>query len=180
VRSLSGIALVTFFASILLPQRPTDAMTQQQMRNLHDLTKNAEAAKSEQERTPLLGGADDDPTLAADQMDHEPPPAARKAALHAEHLSKKKQHEHAIEEFKKALALDPAFYEYFSAGNVDAATQTLTALTQRNPKRVLAFDNLAIILCQLHRYVEAETVARKPIRCTRFPIRRTTCSARRS
>lgn len=101
-------------------------------------------------------------------MDHEPPPAARKAALRAEHLSKKKQHEQAIDDFKKALALDPAFYEaennlaleYFNAGNRDTAIQTLAALTKRNPTRVLAFDNLAIILCQLHRYPEAETIAR--------------------
>ncbi|HTU47846.1 MAG TPA: tetratricopeptide repeat protein [Bryobacteraceae bacterium] len=169
MRVFIGIAFVAFLALNLFAQRSPDAMQQQQMRDLHDWTKNVDASKTKQDSTPLLGGPDDDPTLAADQMDHEARPAARKAALRAERLSKKKQHEEAIEEFKRALALDPQYYEaennlaleYASAGQPDLAIQTLTRLTQTNPTHVLAFDNLAIVLYQLHRYAEAEVVARK-------------------
>ena len=102
--------VVTFFASNLLAQR-SDALTQEHMRDLNNWTKSVDASNSKQETTPLWGGPDGDPTLAADQVDHESPPAARKAAARAEHLSKKKQHEQAIEEFKRALALDPQYYE---------------------------------------------------------------------
>jgi tetratricopeptide (TPR) repeat protein len=138
------------------------------MRDLHDLSKAVQDDKARQ-NTPLWGGPDDDPTLAADQMDHEPPSAARKSAVRAERLSKKKQHEQAIEEFKRALALDPKYYEaennlaleYAVAGQTDLALQTLTELTKSNPTRVLAYDNLAIVLYQLQRYPEAEQIARK-------------------
>jgi tetratricopeptide (TPR) repeat protein len=168
MRVLALIVASAWLASSGLAQRATDAMTQQHMRDLRDLTKSAEQAKSSQS-TPLLGGPDDDPTLAADQMDHEPPTAARKAALHAERLSKKKQHDQAIEEFKRALAIDPKYYEaennlaleYASAGQMDLALQTLSSLTKANPGRVLAYDNLAILLYQQHRYAEAEQIARK-------------------
>ena len=62
-------------------------------------------------------------------------------------------------EFKKALQIDPQYYqaennlalEYFDAGHADLALATLERLTKSDPKHVLAFDNLAIVLLRLGR-----------------------------
>ena len=145
----------------------SDNAALERLRELREVSKRAHEPVAEKNHTPLLAGPDDDPTLAADTFQHEPPAAARKIALRAEHFSKKQQHESAIAEYQKALQIDPQYYEaandlaleYFSAGNADLALNTLTRLTKVEPTHVLAFDNLAIILCRLHRFAEAEVVA---------------------
>lgn len=93
--------------------------------------------------------------------------AARKAAERAERFSRKREHEKAIAEFQRALQIDPEYYEasnnlaleYFSAGTPGLAIDILRSLVKSDPKHVLALDNLAIILCSLKRYPEAEAVA---------------------
>lgn len=141
------------------------------MKQLDDLAKSGESQSgktADQKGFPLTAGPDDDPTLAADVFPHEVPAAARKLASRAERLSRKQQHEAAIEQFQQALQIDPRFYaagnnlalEYFSAGKPDLAIETLTRLTKSDPQYVLAFDNLAIVLCKLGRYSEAEVAAR--------------------
>ncbi len=141
------------------------------MKDLNDLTKWGQAQNGrnlESNHTPLAGGPDDDPTLAADVFHHEVPAAARKLGSRAEHLSKKQQHDAAIAALQQALQIDPHYYdaannlglEYFIAGKPALAIDTLTGLTKSDPQYVLAFDNLAILLCKLGRYSEAEVVAR--------------------
>lgn len=137
------------------------------MRELGEVSKWSHEPESANNQIPLWGGPDDDPTLAADDIQHEAPVAARKLAQHAEHDSKKQRHEKAIAEFKSALQIDPQYYEaannlaleYFDAGQPDLAIETLRALTKTEPKHILAYDNLAIILCRVGRYPEAEGVA---------------------
>jgi tetratricopeptide (TPR) repeat protein len=59
--------------------------------------------------------------------------------------------------FKSALAIDPQYYEvsnnlaleYFAVGNSELALQILRDLIKSDPKHVLAYDNLAILLCRL-------------------------------
>ena len=145
----------------------SDNAARQRMRDVEQVSKLGHEPDSDKNHTPLLGGPDDDPTLAADTFQHEPPLSARKIASRAEHLSKKQQHARAIEEFQKALQIDPQYYEasnnlaleYFEAGKPELAIETLTRLTKTEPIHVLAFDNLAIIFCRLGRYSEAEAVA---------------------
>jgi predicted Zn-dependent protease len=75
------------------------------------------------------------------------------------------------QKFQEALTIDASYYEaennlaleYFSAGKPDLAIQTLTSLAQHNPQRVLAYDNLAIILLRLHRFGEAAAAASRAV-----------------
>ncbi len=67
-----------------------DNATHERMRELGELSKWGHEQSSQKSYTPLLAGPDDDPTLAADTIQHEAPPASRKIASHAEHLAKSK------------------------------------------------------------------------------------------
>ena len=151
----------------LLAQTASENNTHERMRELQEVSKLGHESESGNKYTPLLKGPDDDPTLSADTFQHEAPAAARKLASRGEHFSKKKKHDEAIAEFKGALAIDPQYYEasnnlaleYFDAGKPDLAVDTLRKLTKAEPTHVLAFDNLAIILCKSGDYPEAEKVA---------------------
>jgi tetratricopeptide (TPR) repeat protein len=168
MRKTFWLALAIFVGSGLHAQSTaSDNAALERMRQLREVSKRAQQSESPNTHTPLLSGPDDDPTIAADIVQHEAPTAARKLGSRAEHLSKKGKHEEAIAEFKKALQIDPQYHEaannlaleYFAAGNSDLAIETLRELTRADPKHVLAFDNLAILLCRLKRYPEAEAVA---------------------
>ncbi len=154
-------------AAIVWGQTAADNNVRERMRELGEVSKMGHEQESSHDRIPLLGGPDDDPTLAADTFQHQAPPAARKIAMRAEHDAKKRQHERAIAEFQRALQIDPQYYEaennlaleYFSIGRSDLAIEKLKQLTKSDPTHVLAFDNLAVILCRLQRFSEAEQVA---------------------
>jgi tetratricopeptide (TPR) repeat protein len=121
----------------------------------------------------------DDPTVGADVSAHDPPKAARKAAGKAEHLSRKGRHEEAIAEFRAALDIDPQHYEaennlaleLEAAGQSEEADKTLRHLMDSAPEHILAFTNLATLLCQQHRYAEAEAVARQGLKRHRFSFK---------
>lgn len=123
--------------------------------------------------------SDDDPTIAAASLGHEPPPAARKAAERAGRLAKKGQHDKAIAEFLRALALDPQYYEaennlaleYKDAGQPELAVSTLKHLTESAPNHALAFNNLAALLCESKRYAEAEAVERQAVKLHPFSFK---------
>lgn len=161
------LMLVWAVAAMYAQSLSSDAAALERMRELREVSKWGHESEPVKDHLPLLSGSDDDPTLAADTFQHAPLEAARKLASRAERLSKKGRHEEAIEAFKHALAIDPQYYEatnnvaleYFAAGNSELAIQTLRELIQRDPKHVLAYDNLAILLCRLKRYPEAEAVA---------------------
>lgn len=115
----------------------------------------------------------DDPTVVAHPVaPHEPVRTARKAAEKADHLSKKKQHEEAIAEYREAVALDPLYFEAWNnlalelqtAGRVDEAERVFRRLMQSNPEHVLAFTNLAALLTSQKRYADAEAVARQAMK----------------
>jgi tetratricopeptide (TPR) repeat protein len=109
------------------------------------------------------------PTLSVESYDHQPATGARKAARRAARLSAKERHDEAIEELRRALAIDPQYYlaennlglEFRRAGKPDLAIATLEHLSKSAPNRVLAFNNLAEILYEAQRYPEMETVARQ-------------------
>jgi len=114
----------------------------------------------------------DDPTIAGSAISkHDPVPAARKAAQKAAHLAKKGRHEDAVALFREALTIDPQYYEAANnlaleleaAGKGDEAEKVLRGLTKLAPEHVLAFTNLGTLLCQQHRYAEAEAVARQAL-----------------
>ncbi len=145
-----------------------DNAVHERMRELGEVSKWGHSQPTPKSiHAPLLSQPDDDPTLAADTFQYEPPSAARKIAQRAERFSKKHEHEKAITELQNALQIDPQYYEasnnlaleYYGAGKPDLALDTLLLLTKSDPQHVLAFDNLAIILCSLRRYPEAEAVA---------------------
>jgi len=127
----------------------------------------------------LASEAGDDPTLGADVPEHDPPKAARKAAVKAEHLAKKGHHEEAITEFQAALAIDPRYYEaennlaleLEAVGKNEEAEKTLRHLMESAPEHILAFTNLATLLCQQHRYADAEAVARQGLKRHRFSFK---------
>lgn len=97
----------------------------------------------------------------------------------AEHLSKKGRHEDAIAEFRSALAIDAQYYEaennlaleLEAAGKAEDAEKTLRHLMQSAPQHVLGFTNLGALLCQQHRYAEAEAVARQALERHRFSFK---------
>jgi len=127
----------------------------------------------------LSSEAGDDPTLGAEISAHDPPKPARKAAGKAEHLAKKGQHEEAIAGFRAALAIDPQYYEaennlaleLEAIGNIEEAEKTLRHLMDSAPEHILAFTNLASLLCTQHRYADAETVARLGLKRHRFSFK---------
>jgi len=122
---------------------------------------------------------DDDPTISAAAISHEAPSAAKKAAERAARNASKGQHDKAIAEFQKALAIDPQYYEaennlaleYRNAGQVDDSIRTLKHLIETAPTRVLAFNNLAALYCELKRYGEAEALERQAIRAHPFSFK---------
>ena len=140
------------------------------------------AAKTDSASVPwrsLSSEAGDDPTLGAEIAAHDPPKAARKAASKAEHLAKKGQHEEAIAEFRAALAIDPQYYEaennlaleLEAVGKTEEAEKTLRHLMDSAPEHILAFTNLATLLCEQHRYADAEAVARLGLKRHRFSFK---------
>ena len=145
----------------------------------HDQGAAAKAGSASVPWRSLSSEAADDPTLGAEISAHEPTKAARKAAGKAEHLSKKGDHEGAITEFRAALAIDPRYYEaennlaleLEAAGKAEEAEKTLRHLTESAPEHILAFTNLATLLCQQHRYAEAEAVARLGLTRHRFSFK---------
>jgi len=121
----------------------------------------------------------DDPTVpAAALTDHQPAPAARKLVQNAERFSKKGHHEQAIAAFRRALALDPEYYEaendlaleLEAAGQPGEAEQTLRDLSQTAPGHVLAVANLALLLRQERRYPEMEAVARQALKRHQYSL----------
>lgn len=123
--------------------------------------------------------AADDPTLGAAIAAHDPPKLARKAAAKGEHLARKSQHQEAIAEFRAALEIDPKYYEaennlaleLEAVGQTEEAEKTLRHLMETAPEHVLGFTNLATLLCQQHRYTEAEAVARLGLTRHRFSFK---------
>jgi len=122
---------------------------------------------------------DDDPTISAASIGHDAPSAAKKAAERGARHAIKRQHDKAIAEFQKALAIDPQYYEaennlaleYKNAGQIDEAIRTLKHLTESAPGHVLAFNNLAALYCELKRYAEAEALERQAIRTHPFSFK---------
>jgi tetratricopeptide (TPR) repeat protein len=158
------LVVLVLAGSVFAQYEPSDRMHEfEQIIQALD-TSSSSVAKNAKS---ILSGSDDDPTLAADVDTHEPVPAARKLAVRAEHLSGKGQHEQAIALYRRALLADPKYYEaanalgleYFAAGHGNEAIATLRRLTETNPKQVLAYDNLAILLFRLKRLREAEAAA---------------------
>ena len=119
-----------------------------------------------------LDTLDDDQIISAKYLEFDPPAQARKAAERAERLSRKGRHEEAIDGFRTALGLAPGYYEaennlaieYYISDKPDLAIETLKHLTHSVPNHVFVFNNLGTMLCQLHRYLEAEAVAREALK----------------
>jgi tetratricopeptide (TPR) repeat protein len=146
----------------------------QRSRELQMLTNQQhEPTKSSRPSSPrLIENLDDDQILSATAPFHEPPKAARKAALRAEKLSHQGRHEEAIQQLQNALALDPLFYEaennlaleYLSVQQPDRAVECLRHLTKTFSGHVFVYNNLGSVLCKLQHYPEAEAVAREALR----------------
>ena len=115
----------------------------------------------------------DDPTFAAiSVLPHEPPRGARKAAEIAGRLARKKRHEAAIAKYREGLAIDPLYYEAANnlaleleaVGNIADAESMFRRLMQSLPEHVLAFTNLAGLLCASRQFAEAEEVLRQAMK----------------
>ena len=189
---MRSVLAVTVWSAVLssalysqgsVPSRGIPTETTREYNTVMDMGhKQGTAGKADSASAPwrsLSSEAADDPTLGAEISPHDPPKAARKAAGKAEHLSKKGDHEGAITEFRAALEVDPQYYEaennlaleLEAAGKAEEAEKTLRHLTESAPEHILAFTNLATLLCQQHRYAEAEAVARLGLTRHRFSFK---------
>jgi len=89
----------------------------------------------------------------------------------AEKLSMNGRHRAAIQIFDRLLDADPAYsearnnraLEFDALGNADRAVEELQYLLEIDSAFRLAYTNLAVILCNHHRYREAESNIRKGI-----------------
>jgi tetratricopeptide (TPR) repeat protein len=165
---------------VLLAQTQWDRVVQEREKWLDSASHLPRQPGQRHSNSSVLGAeADDDPTISAASPIHEPLPAAKKAAERAANFSKKGQHDKAIAEFQRALALDPKYYEaennlaleFKDAGKPEQALATLKHLTESAPNHVLAFNNLAALLCESKRYAEAEAVERQAIRTHPFSFK---------
>lgn len=172
--------------SLLFSQAATRVQAQTGMqtertRELGSLASEGRAPEKESADVPwksLSTEAADDPTAPAAPTP-DVPKDARKAAKKAEHLSKKGDHQAAVAEFRNALIIDPAFYEaennlaleYEALGDRGAAEKTLRHLQETAPAHTLGMANLAVLLCEEHRYAEAEAVARHALASHRFSFK---------
>lgn len=186
--SLAVIFWIATLASMLYSQGSTPSpgiptQTTREYNTVMDMGHRPAAdAKAESASVPwrsLSSEAADDPTLGAEIAPHDPPKTARKAAGKAEHLAKKGQHEEAIAEFRSALAIDPQYYEaennlaleLEAVGKTEEAEKALHHLMDSAPEHILAFTNLATLLCEEHRYADAEAVARLGLKRHRFSFK---------
>jgi tetratricopeptide (TPR) repeat protein len=172
-------------AAILLPpavlfsQNP--GMTTEQTRALTSaLEMGHQAPKPDTPSRTLSFEEADDPTVGRHASPpHQPPAAARKAAQKGEHLAKKREHSQAAALYREAITDDPQFFEAWNnlaleldaAGQRDEAIETLRRLIQLAPEHVLGFANLVALLCQQHRYVDAETVAREALKAHNYSFK---------
>jgi tetratricopeptide (TPR) repeat protein len=176
-------------ASALYSQAATRAHVQNGVENAH--TRELGSLSQGNQQTDKQGSAaipwrslsseeGDDPTIPATAIPkHAPQRTARKAAEKAERLSKKGCHEDAIAEFRSALDIDARYYEaennlaleLEAAGKAEDAEKTLRHLIQSAPEHVLGFTNLGALLCEQHRYVEAEAVARQALERHQFSFK---------
>lgn len=159
------------------------SMNAERQRELNSLGQPAKSANQQASATApwtsLAGEEGDDPTLSAVVSTEEPPRAARKAAGNAEHLAKKGSHDEAIAEYRRALEIDPQYYEaennlaleLEAAGKREEAEKTFPHLMQTAPAHVLAFNNLGILLCAEGRYADAEAVARGALKAQEYSFR---------
>lgn len=168
-------SMIPIAAGILVAQTADmdDAEMSRRDRMLRDIERAGQQThKLADPARSLSAEAADDPTISAGRQMHDAPGAARKAAEKAEKLSKKGRHDDAIEQLKRALEIDPQFYEaennlaleYEAIGKNDDAERTLQHLTESSPDHVIAFNNLATLLCRQKRYGEAEVVARRALK----------------
>lgn len=182
---MRSVLAVTLWSAILAPavssQGTDEVHIDRQLGSIGQIV-TQDSTKADSASVPwrsLSSEEGDDPTLGAEIPAHEPPKAARKAAGKAEHLSKKGQHEEAIAEFRAALEIDPRYYEaennlaveLEAVGKTEEAERTLRHLMDSAPEHILAFTNLATMLCQQHRYAEAEAVARQGLQRHRFSFK---------
>lgn len=165
-------------AAILLPpavlfsQNP--GMTTEQTRALTSATEMGHQAPQPDTPSRTLSFEEaDDPTVGKRAAPpHQPTAAARKAAQKGERLAKKKQHREAAVRYREAITDDPQFFEAWNnlaleldaAGQREEAIETLRRLIQLAPEHVLGFANLVALLCQQHRYADAEAAARQALK----------------
>lgn len=167
--TLPGL-VVAYIPMLALAQNGAQDMLNERARTMQALS---QASHPDPKQEPLADfRTDDDPTTGADVQDHLPSPEARKAFGKAERASKKKHREEAIAAFREALRLDPDYYEAANNlgieleanGDREKAIATFQKLTASDPDRILAFNNLARLLCESHRFQEAELISRKAVK----------------
>jgi len=169
-----GYALILLVRLPALAQYPNPGMTTQQTRvHTEVLEMGHEIPKADDSKAILTFEQSDDPTVIAHPVpQHEPLRAALKAAEKGAHLAKKKQHAEAIAEYRKAVELDPLYFQAWNNlalelnadGKKEEAEQVFRRLIQSNPEHVVVFTNLAALLEDAGRYSEAEAVARQAMK----------------
>jgi len=169
----------SLFSQAVIGAQVRSGWDTERTRELDSLSEMGKSEPASKARTLSVEEADD-PTIAGRAIPkHDPVPAARKAAEKAEKLSKKGRHEEAAALFRNALGIDPKYYEAANnlaleleaVGKAGEAENVLRGLTKSAPEHVLAFTNLGTLLCQEHRYAEAETVARKALEHHRYSFK---------
>lgn len=181
MRTLLGVLWFAMLPLAVFSQQTTE-QTRQHTAVLNMGHQDQQSTKAESASVlwrSLSNEAGDDPTLGADVPEHDPPKAARKAAVKAEHLAKKGRHEEAVADFRAALAIDPHYYEaenslaleLEASGKTKEAEDTFRHMMDSAPEHILAFTNLATLLCQQHRYTDAEAVARQGLKRHRFSFK---------
>ncbi len=189
MRTLFAVMMYGAFLPVLFAQAATraqvesgaDTIRTRQLGSIGDASQQTDKGESASVPWRSLSSEEgDDPTTGAVAIPaHDVPKAARKAAGKAEHLSKKSHHEEAITEFRAALDIDPKYYEaennlaleLEAVGKAEDAERTFRHLMESAPEHTLAFTNLATLLCEHHRYTEAEAVVREGLKRHRFSFK---------
>lgn len=110
-------------------------------------------------------------TVSIRQLQHKIPPEARKEFDKGVTASKKGDHQGALDHFQKAVNVDPELADgYNNLGSAHAALGQLEQAAEQFQKAIdlvpdhsLAVANLSVTLCKMHKYPEAERVARRAL-----------------
>lgn len=118
---------------------------------------------------PLAGLGQRTATVSFREIEAERDPQTQKLFERAEKLSRKRHHVEAIGLLQQVLQNRPNYcdvrnnlaLEFAALGDTSRAIEELRRIIGDDPNSILAYENLGVILCNAHRYQEAEITARQ-------------------
>jgi tetratricopeptide (TPR) repeat protein len=118
---------------------------------------------------PIVGSGQRTATVSFREIEAERDRQAQKLFERAEKLSRKRHHVEAIGLLQQVLQSRPNYsdvrnnlaLEFVALGDTSRAIEELRRIIGDDPSSILAYENLGVILCNAHRYQEAEIIARQ-------------------